>query len=110
LQPAPAHFSAYADGGMVAALIWLALIGVLIFLVGRFGRNVRTALGVSMFVLWCIYIYYATQTDLLAGCWASYGPFWGILFYICCRCVKALIRAMRQTPWPGDASRDHPSG
>jgi hypothetical protein len=97
-QPAPAHFSAYAGGGMVPALVCLVLVGIVIYLTGRVGRNVRTALGAGMTVVWCIYIYYATQTDLLAGFWATYGPLWAIFFYIACLVLKALIGAMRRTP------------
>lgn len=98
--PAPAHFSAYAGSGILWAAVSLVLIGVIIFAVGRLGRNVRTALGVGLFVVWCIYIYYTTQGDLIGGLWASYGPAFGVFFYYICRGVQVVIRAARRRSLP----------
>lgn len=76
--PAPAHLTAYAEGGISWSIVILLAIGGVIGIAGRIGKHAHTALTRTIFVCLCISIYYFTQSGFWLSFQATYGLIWAL--------------------------------
>lgn len=96
-SPAPAHYYAYAEGGMLWSLVYLLASGLFIGLAGMVAERARSPLSRTLFIFMCIALYYQTQ----AAFWdsvhqASYGLIWPVMLLVFMSASEWVLRLARE--------------
>ena len=74
---APAHVQAYAEGGLLNAMLAVGALGVLLAAVAQlYRKSSRSSVWHGLYVQGLVAIYYSTQTSFRGLVWHSYGVVW----------------------------------
>src|SRR5205085_9737597 len=74
---APAHVQAYAEGGVLNAMLAVAAVGVLLAVVAYLHRrSAASAIWHGLYMQGLVAVYYSTQTSFRGLLWHSYGYLW----------------------------------
>ena len=92
---APAHVQGYAEGGVLNAMLCVAMIGVLIAGVALLRRKSRSgAIWHALYIQGLVMLYFSTQGSFRGIVWHSYGFVWSLLPLL-------LLGTMSLKPTPG---------
>ncbi len=95
---APAHVQAYAEGGLMNAMLAIGALGILLAGVTRLARKSgESPIWHGLYIQGLVAIYYSTQTSFRGLIWHSYGVFWSfgalaILAVLSWRPAASLVR------------------
>lgn len=92
LAPAPAHITAYAEGGILWAGVISVFIGLSIGLLGQLGKYARSASAKTVFLYGCIGSYYFSQTVFWNAFLVSYGFKWALYLFVGMLLFQYIIR------------------
>jgi hypothetical protein len=104
---APAHVSAYAQGGLMYSIVMMIVIGLIVAGVSRL-RGIAGSSSVwhAMYIQSLVMLYYLTQSSLRGAIWDSYGLYWSIVVLAALSMISLTGRAARgRAPVPAIAPR-----
>ena len=78
---APSHVMSYAEAGWGWATATLILTAATIFWTGRAAHNIKSSMGVAVFVATCVSLYFTTQGGFFSTFQVYYGCLWAWLTY-----------------------------
>jgi len=77
--PGPSHLRAYAQGGILFAMVTLVLIGFCLKLIVAVRKSINGPASFAFYMSSLAFLYYLTQTSLRESVLSCYGIFWGVV-------------------------------
>ncbi len=77
--PGPAHLRAYAQGGILFALVTLVLVGFVFKVIAALKHCISGPASFALYISSLFFLYYLTQTSFRESVLSCYGIFWGVV-------------------------------